>query len=94
MVGTTSGYEAAVDQFVTKMRRRQVVGSQSSAKLTAELLRLVVSHQRLPSSGQAAALIEAVKAVGVRIIAANPIGFSLFFTLPLFKSDSFFSSVF
>jgi hypothetical protein len=54
----------------------------------------VVSHQRLPSSGQAAALIEAVKAVGVRIIAANPIGFSLFFTLPLFKSNSFFSSSF
>jgi hypothetical protein len=23
MVGTTSGYEAAVDQFVTKMRRRK-----------------------------------------------------------------------
>lgn len=56
---------------------RQVVGSQSSAKLTAELLRLVVSHQRLPSSGQAAALIEAVKAVGVRIIAANPIELAL-----------------
>jgi translation initiation factor eIF-2B subunit beta len=73
---------------------RQVVGSQSSAKLTAELLRLVVSHQRLPSSGQAAALIEAVKAVGVRIIAANPIGFSLFFTVPLFRSNSFFSSSF
>ncbi len=25
MVGTTSGYEAAVDQFVTKMRRRCII---------------------------------------------------------------------
>lgn len=25
MVGTTSGYEAAVDQFVTKMRRRCIL---------------------------------------------------------------------
>lgn len=49
-------------------------GSLITAKLTAELLRQVVSHQRLPNVGQAAVLIDVVKSVGLRMIAANPIG--------------------
>lgn len=49
-------------------------GSFNTAKHTAELLRQVVSHQRLPHVGQAAVLIDVVKTVGLRMIAANPIG--------------------
>jgi translation initiation factor eIF-2B subunit beta len=64
---------AAVDDFVTKLRRRQVEGSLNTAKQTAELLRLVVSNQRLPNVGQAAVLIDVVKTTGLRMIAANPI---------------------
>lgn len=53
---------------------RQVEGSLNTAKQTAELLRLVISNQRLPNVGQAAVLIDAVKTTGLRMIAANPIG--------------------
>lgn len=53
---------------------RQVEGSLTTAKQTAELLRQVVSNQRLPNVGQAAVLIDAVKTTGLRMIAANPIG--------------------
>lgn len=61
-----------VDEFATKLKRRQVEGSLTTAKRTAELLRQVVSHQRLPSSSPAPTLLEAVKTVGIRLIAANP----------------------
>lgn len=52
---------------------RQVEGSFDSARLTVLLLRQVVSQQRTPKSGQAWTLLEAVKSVGIRLIAANPI---------------------
>lgn len=53
---------------------RQVEGSLTTAKQTAELLRQVISNQRLPNVGQAAVLIDVVKNVGLRMITANPIG--------------------
>ena len=53
---------------------RQVEGSLNTAKQTAEILRQVISSQRLPNVGQAAVLIDAVKTVGLRMIAASPIG--------------------
>eukprot|EP00897_Mesotaenium_endlicherianum_P002733 jgi/Mesen1/2488/ME000159S01624 len=52
---------------------RLVGGSLDTAKRTAELLRQVVSHQRLPATGQAAALLDAIKNVGRRLTAGNPI---------------------
>ena len=53
---------------------RKIEGSQATAKQTAELLRQVVSQQRMPYTNQASVLIEAVRAVGEQLIAANPIG--------------------
>ncbi|CAM6113365.1 unnamed protein product [Calypogeia fissa] len=74
MVGTMPDVNALVEDFITKLNRRQVEGSLDTAKLTAKLLRQVISHQRIPPSAQSAAiLIDAVKSVGVRLIAANPI---------------------
>lgn len=52
----------------------KVEGSQATARLTAELLRSVVSLQRLPPINPAAVLIEAVRDIGVKLIAANPVG--------------------
>ncbi|KAL5081141.1 hypothetical protein RYX36_009562 [Vicia faba] len=48
-------------------------GSQATAKQTAELLRSVISQQRLPQTNQATTLINAVRAVGEKLIAANPV---------------------
>lgn len=58
----------------------KIEGSQATAKLTAELLRSVISQQRVPYSNQAGALIDAVKAVGEQLIAANPVGIVASFT--------------
>ena len=52
----------------------KIEGSQATAKLTAELLRSVISQQRVPHTNQATALIQAVRAVGEQLIAANPVG--------------------
>lgn len=52
----------------------KIEGSQATAKYTVELLRSVISHQRVPHANQAAALIAAVKAVGEQLVAANPVG--------------------
>ncbi|CAK9158620.1 unnamed protein product [Ilex paraguariensis] len=49
-----------------------VKGSQATARLTAELLRSVISIHKLPPTNQAAALIEAVRGIGEKLIAANP----------------------
>ncbi|KAH6759807.1 NagB/RpiA/CoA transferase-like superfamily protein [Perilla frutescens var. hirtella] len=62
-----------VNEFVTKLNKRQIEGSKTTAKLTAELLRSFISQQRLPHSNQAGALIDAVKAVGEKLIAAKPV---------------------
>ncbi|KAJ0988487.1 hypothetical protein J5N97_006843 [Dioscorea zingiberensis] len=65
--------QALVGDFVLKLKRRKVEGSHASARQTAELLRSVVSQQRLPHVGQATVLIDAVRAVGEQLIAANPV---------------------
>lgn len=66
-------YRGLVDEFVAKLNKRKVEGSQATARLTAELLRSVVSLQKLPCKNQASVLIESVRSVGVQLIAANPI---------------------
>ncbi|CAD5196824.1 unnamed protein product [Musa acuminata subsp. malaccensis] len=66
--------QALVTDFVLKLKRRKIEGSQATAKQTAELLRQVVSQQRMPYTNQASVLIDAVRAVGEQLIAANPIG--------------------
>ncbi|KAL3829793.1 hypothetical protein ACJIZ3_018595 [Penstemon smallii] len=62
-----------VNEFVNKLKKRNIEGSKATAKLTAELLRSFISQQRLPQHNQAAALIDAVKAVGEKFIAASPV---------------------
>ncbi|KAM1556167.1 hypothetical protein PS2_039570 [Malus domestica] len=62
-----------VNDFLIKLKKRKIEGSQATAKQTAELIRSVISAQRVPYTNQARALIDAVNAVGERLIAANPI---------------------
>ncbi|KAL9661316.1 hypothetical protein QQ045_026140 [Rhodiola kirilowii] len=62
-----------VNDFISKLKKRKIEGSQTTSRLTAELLRSVISQQRLPYTNQAAALIDALKAVGDKLIAANPV---------------------
>ncbi|KAL9675725.1 hypothetical protein QQ045_003931 [Rhodiola kirilowii] len=64
---------ATVNEFVNKLKKRKIEGSQTTSRLAAELLRSVISQHRLPYTNQAAALIDAVKAVGEKLIAANPV---------------------
>ncbi|XP_020237955.1 translation initiation factor eIF-2B subunit beta [Cajanus cajan] len=65
--------QVLVNDFVNLLKKRKIEGSQATAKQTAELLRSVISQQRLPHTNQATALLNAVRAVGEKIIAANPI---------------------
>ncbi|CAJ1958997.1 unnamed protein product [Sphenostylis stenocarpa] len=65
--------QGLVNEFVNLLKKREIEGSQATAKQTAELLRSVISHQRVPHANQATALINAVRAVGEQIIDANPI---------------------
>lgn len=65
--------EGLVNDFVAKLSKRKVEGSQATSRLTAELLRSVVSLQRLPPSNPAAVLIEAVRGIGIKLVAANPV---------------------
>ncbi|CAH9099004.1 unnamed protein product [Cuscuta epithymum] len=62
-----------VNDFIVKLKKRKIEGSKATAKLTAELLRSFISLQRLPHTNQAGALIDAVKAVGEKLIDANPV---------------------
>ncbi|KAL2634935.1 hypothetical protein R1flu_006414 [Riccia fluitans] len=71
MVATMPDVQPLVDEFCTKLNRRQVEGSLDTAKLALVLLRQVISAQRIPPNASAAVLIDAIKAVGVRMIAAN-----------------------
>ncbi|XWS65524.1 hypothetical protein CRYUN_Cryun05aG0120500 [Craigia yunnanensis] len=64
---------ALVNDFLSKLKKRKIEGSQATAKQTAELLRSVISQTRVPYTNQSAALIDSVKAVGERLIAANPV---------------------
>ncbi|KAJ7949337.1 Translation initiation factor eIF-2B subunit beta [Quillaja saponaria] len=65
--------QALVNDFLNNLRKRKIEGSQATAKQTAELLRSVISQQRVPYTNQAAALIDAVRTVGEQLIAANPV---------------------
>ncbi|KAK8970802.1 hypothetical protein KSP40_PGU008794 [Platanthera guangdongensis] len=65
--------QALVNDFILKLKRRKIEGSQATARQTAELLRAVVSHQRLPYTNQALALLDAVRDIGEQLIAANPV---------------------
>ncbi|KAL2337152.1 hypothetical protein Fmac_011598 [Flemingia macrophylla] len=65
--------EAHVTDFVNLLKKHKIEGSQATAKQTAELLRTVISHQRLPHTNQVTCLLNAVRAVGEQIIDANPI---------------------
>ncbi|TKY49690.1 Translation initiation factor eIF-2B subunit beta [Spatholobus suberectus] len=65
--------QVLVNDFVNLLKKRKIEGSQATAKQTAELLRSVISQQRVPHTNQATALINAVRAVGEQIIDANPI---------------------
>ncbi|KAL2894822.1 Translation initiation factor eIF-2B subunit beta, partial [Bienertia sinuspersici] len=67
------GVQALVNDFVNKLRKRKIEGSQATARHTAELLRSVISQHRILVTNQAGALISAVKAVGEQLIAANPV---------------------
>ncbi|KAK7334698.1 hypothetical protein VNO80_26459 [Phaseolus coccineus] len=69
--------QALVNEFVNLLKKRKIEGSQATAKQTAELLRSVISHQRVPHTNQATSLINAVRAVGEQIIDANPIELSV-----------------
>ncbi|KAJ9554125.1 hypothetical protein OSB04_018170 [Centaurea solstitialis] len=64
---------ALVHDFLNKLKRRKIEGSKGTAKLTAELLRTVISQQRIPNTNQAGALIDAIKAIGEQLVAANPV---------------------
>ncbi|CAL1411684.1 unnamed protein product [Linum trigynum] len=65
--------QALVNMFLNKLKKRKIEGSQATAKQTAELLRSVISQQRVPRTNQAGALIDAVRAIGEQLIVANPI---------------------
>ncbi|KAL8109599.1 uncharacterized protein LOC141673008 [Apium graveolens] len=65
--------QAQVNDFVVKLRKRKIEGSKTTAKQTAELLRSVISQQRVPHTNQAGGYIQAIKAVGEQLIAANPV---------------------
>ncbi|PSR97934.1 Translation initiation factor eIF-2B subunit beta like [Actinidia chinensis var. chinensis] len=67
------GVEELVNDFFAKLENCKVEGSHATARSTAELLRSVISQQRVPSNIQAEALIEAVKVVGEKLTAANPV---------------------
>ncbi|XP_024961941.1 translation initiation factor eIF-2B subunit beta-like [Cynara cardunculus var. scolymus] len=64
---------ALVHDFLNKLKRRKIEGSKGTAKLTAELLRTVISQQRIPNTNQAGALVDAIKAIGEQLVAANPV---------------------
>ncbi|CAN0863480.1 Translation initiation factor eIF-2B subunit beta [Linum grandiflorum] len=65
--------QASVNDFLNKLKKRKIEGSQATAKLTAEILRSVISQHRVPHTNQAGALIDAVAAIGQQLMAANPV---------------------
>ncbi|KAI9113634.1 hypothetical protein K1719_015561 [Acacia pycnantha] len=68
-----SDVQSIVNDFLNQLRKRKIEGSQARAKQTAEVLRSVISQQRMPETNQAGALIDSVRAVGEQLIAANPV---------------------
>ncbi|KAH0993740.1 hypothetical protein GBA52_005223 [Prunus armeniaca] len=66
--------QGLINDFATKLSKRKVEGSRETARMTAELLRTVISQQKMASStNHAAVLIDAVRGVGRRLIDANPV---------------------
>ncbi|KAB5531522.1 hypothetical protein DKX38_018192 [Salix brachista] len=65
--------QALVNDFLIKLKKRKIEGSQATTRQAAELLRSVISQQRVPYTNQAGALIDVVRAVGEQLIAANPV---------------------
>lgn len=56
-------------------------GAHYTARKSLEIIRQVLSHQRYPSQGGMEKLLEAVMAVGTKLIAANPTGPVHFYSL-------------
>lgn len=67
----TQAYLERVEELCRELRARRIEGSLDAAKRTAELLRQLVTSQRLTDPQS---LLEEVKSVGVRIQSAKPIG--------------------
>eukprot|EP00898_Chlorokybus_atmophyticus_P002746 jgi/Chlat1/3472/Chrsp23S03674 len=68
-----SDLQALIEDFVIKLKRRQIDGSLHTARKTAELLRQVVSVERRFMPTLAAGLLDAIKAVGARLTQAKPL---------------------
>ncbi|KAJ7979821.1 Translation initiation factor eIF-2B subunit beta [Quillaja saponaria] len=64
--------QVLVNEIVSKLQKRKIEGANVTARLTAELLRTVISQQKVPPTNQAAALIEVIRDIGEQLIAANP----------------------
>lgn len=71
MAAMAANLEEHVEELCAQLRRRQAQGATLAAKRTAEVLRLVVVAQRHSS---AAAMIEDVKTIGIRLQSAKPNG--------------------
>ncbi|XP_027165888.1 translation initiation factor eIF-2B subunit beta-like [Coffea eugenioides] len=69
--------QGLVNELIDKLKKRRVKGSLETPLQTAELLRSVISVQKLPPTNKAAALINAVRDVGEKLIAANPVELSV-----------------
>lgn len=64
----------SVENFVSQLRRLQVVGSSPTAMETAQLLRTVISNSRWSN---AASLIATIKDLGRRLVRAQPLEFAV-----------------
>lgn len=64
----------AVENLASALRRRQVVGSNETALETAQLLRTVISNGRWTT---AAALLDAIRDVALRLVRAQPAEFAV-----------------
>jgi translation initiation factor eIF-2B subunit beta len=60
-----------VEILVTKLRRRQIVGSRQAALETVLVLRQVISKARFSNFDQ---LVEMIRSVGRRLVEAQPKG--------------------
>ncbi|KIY43510.1 nagb/rpia/CoA transferase-like protein [Fistulina hepatica ATCC 64428] len=65
----SASIQRSVEDLASKLRRRQIVGSRAAALETTLLLRQVVSKARFHSIDE---LIEIIRSVGRRLVAAQP----------------------
>ena len=63
--------ESALDDFATKLKRRQLTGSLNLARRTTELMIHAVAAQHVAS---VEGVIQGVAAVGKRLVEARPLG--------------------